>query len=188
MSLDPKNLIIATAWLKTKATLPTTTPEKPSAYDIDFGQFENLSIKPGGDLKETWNPGAGGGIGLLDVRRTKTTLTYEADLKFLTPAFLANLMGSASGSAPLPGKVFNLYGWLGLQAEDEPIVAAGAGVTNEGAGIIVHHSFKGAFTLDGDLTANGDDFIKAKLTVRVLLAAAPGVWTAGARPLVALTS
>lgn len=181
--LDSKYLLIASAWLKGHATLPVANPEQPASYTIDFGQFENLAIKPEGDLKETWGPGVGGGIGLFDVRRTKTKLTYEANLKHLTPAFLAYFFGSATGGVPLPGKVVNLFCWLGLQGEGEPVVSAG---TNIGDSLFRHHSFKAALTLDGDLTADGENFITAKLTARVLLGEAPGVWTAGARPLVSI--
>lgn len=181
--LASSSLIIPTAWLKANATLPGANPDRPASYSIDFGQFENLALKPGGDLKETWGPGAGGGIGLYDVRKVKHTLTYEADLKHLTPSFLAYYMGSASGAAPVPGKVVNLFCWLALQGEDEPVVAAG---TNIGDAILRHHSFKAAITLDGDLTANGGDFIMAKLTARVLLGEAPGLWTGGARPVVSI--
>ncbi len=178
-ALDPKNLIIASAWIKANATLPVATPEQSSAYTIDFCAFEKCALKFGGDLKEVWTPGPSGGLGLLDLRRVKNDLSYETDFKNLTPAMLVYLMGSTSGSAPIPGKVVKLYFWVGLQGEGEQIVAGGS---NIGAGIIVHHSFRGALTIDGDLTADGENFAAPKLTIRALLGEAPGIWTAATRP------
>lgn len=185
MNDTPASLIIPTLLLRANATLPESNADKPGGYTINFGEFENASIKTGGDIKEVFRAN-GGALGLQLARRVKNTLTYEADLKHLAPAALAYLMGSASGQAPRPGKVHDLFFFAALQMEGEPVV--GSGNSNEGAGVLVHHSFKGALTLEGDLNANGEDFAMGKLTVRVYLGQAPGVWTAAARPVTPVPS
>lgn len=160
---DTKNLFIPVSRFLANATLPVAPakPEAPSGYTIDFGKFEKGILKISGDLKEVWKANTSGMLGLAALRRVKAKLVYEFELKYLEPAFLAYYMGSASGAAPAPGKIIDLYGWAGLEAEDEPIV--GTGSTNEGAGILTHYGFKFGLQLDGDLTANGDDFAMLKL-------------------------
>ncbi|WP_438482723.1 hypothetical protein [Oleiharenicola lentus] len=176
---DPKHLIIGTAWLKGHATVPGANPEKPASYTaIDFGELPDSTLKLEAEIKEQWGS-KDGEIGLEDLRSVKKKITLETQIKKLSPEMLARMMGSASGTAPKPGKPFEFYGWLGVQAEGEKIVAA------TGAGILVLHSFYAKATLSGDFKLNGEDFTDVKLTMQVMMAVAPGLWTAGVRPNIA---
>ena len=179
MSNSSVNLVIPTGLFRFNATLPSSAPEKPESYTIDFGEFEKGAIKLGGDVKKNFNAVAGT-LGLDAIRRVKTELSYEFMVKYLSPAMLAYFMGSASGSAPLPGKIVDGYGFMAMQAEGEPIVPTGN--TNEADGILVHHSFACGLQFEGDLTMNGDEFANLKLTVNVYLGKARGIWKGAARP------
>lgn len=173
---DPKDLIIPVGRFRAHATLPGETPALPASYTIDFGKFEKGVMKISGDLKEVWQANDAGYLGLDVVRRVKGQITYEFDLKHLSPTMLAYFMGSASGNAPIPGKVFDLWGWAAIESQGEPVIGA------TGAAVLAHHSFACGVTLDGDLAKGGDDFAMLKLTARVYLGRAPGLWTAAARP------
>lgn len=177
---DPKDLIIPVTRFLANATLPGVNPQKPASYTIDFGSFEKGTLRVGGDIKEIY-AALNGQLGLEAARRVKATLTYEFELKHLSPSFLVYWMGSASGSAPNPGKVVDLYGFAAIESEGEPLVPTAN--SNEGSGIFTHYAFKCGLTLDGDLDAAGDDFAMLKLTARVYLGVAPGLWAAGARPI-----
>ena len=172
MANDSKNLIIPHGWLKGNLTLPVSTPEKPDNYTIDFGQFADGSIRMGGDIKENFSA-LNGIIGLDKQQRVRNTLDYEFDAKYFPIAQLAYVFGSASGAAPAPGKVVDLYCWMGVQAEGEKI-------QTDGSGIFVHHSFKAGVKYLGDFAMNGNDYAMLKLQVSVYLGSNPGIWVGSA--------
>lgn len=174
MANDSKNLVIPYGSFKALATLPGVDPEKPVSYTIDFGAFENGSLIIGGDMKENMAPLAGV-IGLDKKQRVRHSLSYQFDAKYLSPVMLAYVFGAASGSAPVPGKVVDLYGIMQMSAQDEIAQA-------DGSAIYAHHSFKAAVWFEGPLTMNGADFMMAKLNVDVYLGSFPGLYTAAARP------
>ncbi|HLP26667.1 MAG TPA: hypothetical protein VK477_13385, partial [Acidobacteriota bacterium] len=118
---DSTNLIIPSGILKALATLPVATPEKPDGYTIDFGKFENGTMKIGGEMKEAWLPLAAGGLGLSAKNRVKGALSFEFDLKHFNAAMLAYVFGSAAGSAPQPGKVVELFCYLAMISPGEGI-------------------------------------------------------------------
>lgn len=169
---DAKNLIIATGLFRAKLALPEANPNKPDSYDLDFGEFEKGTMKIEGDLKENFNS-LNGTLGLDALRRVKAKLTYEFDAKYLSKTLLERIMGSASGAAPEPGKVFDVFGIMVMQGLGETVKADGSAIYN-------HHSFKAGVVFDGDLTMNGDDYMSCKMRVHVYLGAAPGLWTASA--------
>jgi hypothetical protein len=181
MANESKNLIIPHGWLKLNSILPASSPELPASYSIDCGQFENSSIDIGGEIKENFT-GLGGIIGLDKAQRVRATLTYTADAKYITAAIMDYIFGGTgvatiAGVAPEIGKVYDLFGWFGMQANNEPIRA-------DGTGLFVHHSFQAGITFDGPLTLNGSDFLMSKLTARVYLGVTPGKWSrAATRPL-----
>jgi hypothetical protein len=179
---DPKDLIIPVSHFKANATLPGSDLDIPASYTIDFGSFEKGSLKVSGDLKKIF-AALGGKLGLNAIRRVKAELTYEFELKHLSPSMLAYWMGSASGSAPAPGKVFELYCIAWLESEDEPIVPPTN--SNEGAAVFSHYGFKAGCTLDGDFDADGESFGMLKLTANVYLGNTPGLWAAATRPVTA---
>ncbi|HYC64524.1 MAG TPA: hypothetical protein VEC14_07330 [Reyranellaceae bacterium] len=169
MPNDSKNLLIPHGWLKAHATLPALQPNLAASYTlVDFGQFERGVIRPGGDLKDNFT-GLNGIIGLDKRQRVKATLTYEFDAKYFPLAEFERLFGSASGGAPAPGKVVDLFCWMGMQAEGEKI-------QSDGTGLFVHHSFKAGVHYEGDIAMNGDDYVMCKLVAAVYLGSHPGVW------------
>lgn len=178
---ESKNLIVATGHLRLHATLPVSTPNLPAVYTtLDLGEAE-YTLKSGGDIKEAWLA-IGGVLGKSTLRRVKPTLTIERDVMHLSPAMLGYYFGNSStGGTPSPGKVVEFYGHFELQMEDENVV--GTGNSNEGSGIFVYHSFAVAFRIEGDLAADGSDFMKAKLIGEVLLGKARGTTVIGARPI-----
>ena len=180
-TLTADGLLVPILYLRAKATLPTDDAELPASYDLNFGRFDDATLKIGGDKKEFWDA-YNGGLGLAALRRIKTKFDYEFTIKKLSPEILAYLMGSASGSAPKPGKIVDLFFWAGLESDEEAVIEDDT-ASNDGEGILVHHSWKGALQIDGELGAKGDDFAGVKGMASVYLGVAPGLWTAGTRPI-----
>lgn len=181
METDPKFLLIPKLLLRANATLPELDLNLPASYSINFGILEKAVLKIEGDLKESFGASGGGagGLGLEDIRRVKNKATIEVDVKKMSQAVWARIMGSASGSAPRPGKVFNLFGWAGLASEDEGIKL------ETGEAILKWYGWRGGFYFDGDYNANGDDYGMLKLRIAIYLGTHPGTWDgASARPLV----
>lgn len=180
MANESKNLIIPHGWLKANATLPGSNPELPASYTIDFGQFEKGRIAIGGDIKENFT-GLNGVIGLDAAQRVKATLTYTFDNKYFPAAVLDYIFGgtgtaTVAGVAPQVGKVYDLFGWMGVQAQGEEIKA-------DGTGLLVHHSFKAGFSFEGDLQLDGENYLVDQLMCRVYLGSFPGKWhRAATRP------
>lgn len=159
MSNDPKNVILGTGQFKLSTALPVTDPNLSASYSIDFGN-QSLVMKIGGETK----PHFGSKLGKLirdKVFRTKSTLDYEATLDELSPAVIAYIMGSPSGNAPDPGKIFSGYGWIGVDGNGEPIIPA------EDKAIFVHHSFRCDCFIEGDLNFDPENFAEVKMMVMV---------------------
>lgn len=176
---DPQATIIATAVVRLNATLPAANPDKAESYTIDFGE-KLITIKAGGDLRDLWGA-VSGIVGKVKKKRVKPTLSYEWEENHLPKELLGYYFGTdAAGGAPSPGKVLEFYGYVALQMEDEPTVAAG---TNAGESIMKHHSFLCALTVDGDLEAKGEDYAKPKVMLDVLLGRARGATAYGTRPI-----
>lgn len=172
MPNESKNLIIPHGWLKAVAGALPATPALPANYTVDFGQFANGSFNIGGDIKENFT-GLNGIVGLDKQQRVRATLEYEFDAKYFPAAQLAMVFGCATGAAPNPGKVFDMFCWMGMAAQDEAI-------QSDGTGLFVHHSFKAGVKYLGGFQMNGDDFAMMKLQVSVYLGSHPGItsWSA----------
>src|SRR4051812_27297205 len=109
--MDQSNLIIGSFKFKIHATLPGANPEQPASYTLaDFGELLNGTLKFGGSVKEAWDS-TNGVLGLIKAIKTKRDITLEADLQKIDPVIvLPYLMGSASGAAPAPGKITDVFG------------------------------------------------------------------------------
>ena len=174
MSNNPNNLWLGGMTLKANATLPGADPDKAASYSIDFGNITKSLLKTEADRKEHFGT-YGGALKRDRIFTVKRRMSYEVTCDELSPALLAYFLGSASGAAPDPGKIFSLYFWAAFEMPGEEVN------TTDDDAIFMHHSFRGDLSVVGDLNMDPENFAELKLVIDVDLGT-PGLWLADTRP------